>query len=158
MALTHSIPNQYDPAKVNLLLGGLIPYDVAPDTMYVMSKEEDSVIPSVGVLGEVAIARNRNNLGTLTLSLKQTSGFNATMMKWVTASYGSGIHFFPILLEDPASGIKMASTGWIQNQPDLSLGKEVSQLDWVIGIANIEYEIVPGTNLAAGEIASGLGL
>jgi hypothetical protein len=149
MALTNSIPRQYDPAKVVLLLGDVAPTDVAPDTMYVISKEEDTIMPTVGVLGEVALSRNRNNLGTLTISLKQTSPMNQIFMKWMTTSYVSGVHFFPVDLTDPASGIVMSTTGWIQTQPDFTLGKEVSQLDWVIGLANVEFEISTGANLVA---------
>ena len=147
MSLTNSLIRQYDPANVKLTLGGVSPTDVAPDTMYALSKEEDLIIPSVGVRGEVALAVNRNNMGTLTISLKQTSPMNETFMKWGTAiKVQDAIKFFNIYLEDPASGIIMQSVGWVQTQPDFSLGKEISQLDWVIGVANIEYEFKAGVN------------
>jgi hypothetical protein len=139
MALVNSIPRQYDPKSVILQLGGAEPTDVAPDTMYVLSKEEDRIMPSVGVLGEVALARNRNNVGTLTISLKQTSPMNQTFLKWYLLENASGIHFFDVQIDDPASGLKLNTGGWIQNQPDFTLGKEVSQLDWVIGLANVEF-------------------
>lgn len=138
MAIQNSIPRYYDPASVELHIGGVAPTDVAADTMYVVSKEEDRVLPVAGVLGEVAIARNRNQLGTLTISLKQTSPMNEVLMNWMTAS-AAGVFMFPVRLLDPASGIIMNTTGWIQTQPELSLGKEVGQLDWVIGLANCEF-------------------
>ena len=138
-ALANSIPRQYDPKEVKLILGGFEPTDVAPDTMYVLNKEEDIVIPSVGVLGEVAIARNRNSLGMLTLSLKNTSPFNKTLAAVIQGSDILGGYFFPIILKAPELGLTIATNGWIQTQPDYSAGKEVGQLDWVFGLANVEW-------------------
>lgn len=157
MALSNSIPRQYDPKAVLLQLGNVVPTDVAPDTMFTFNKEEDRVIPQVGVLGEVALARNRNELGMLTLSLKQTSPMNATLMTWYIAEE-TGAFFFPVYFEDPSSRIKLATTGWVQTQPDFALGKEVAQLDWVIGLANVQWELVPGTTVILDAIKQSLSL
>jgi hypothetical protein len=157
MALSNTIPRQYDPKSVILLLGDVVPTDVAPDTMFTLNKEEDRIIPQVGVLGEVALARNRNELGMLTLSLKQTSPMNSTLMFWYIAEE-AGAQFFPVYFEDPASGIKLVTTGWVQTQPDFALGKEVAQLDWVIGLANVQWELIPGSTLLVDRIRQSLGL
>jgi hypothetical protein len=157
MALSNSVPRQYDPKAVILLLSGVVPTDVAPDTMFTLNKEEDRIIPQVGVLGEVALARNRNELGMLTLSLKQTSPMNRTLLLWYLAEE-AGLQFFPVYFEDPSSGIKLATTGWVQTQPDFALGKEVAQLDWVIGLANVQWELVPGSTTIVDQITAGIGL
>jgi hypothetical protein len=144
MAITNSIPRQYDPKSVILTLGGVTPVDYAPDTMITISKDEDRVMPSVGVKGEVALARNRNELGTLTLALKQTSPTNESLLDWYLVEEG-GIFFFPVYFEDPSSGIRLVSSGWVQTQPDFAVGKEIAMLDWTIGIANVAWERIPGS-------------
>lgn len=130
----------YDPAFVVLVVGDTIPTDVAADTMYVVSKDEDRVMPLVGVKGEVAIAKNRNSLGTLTISLKQTSPTNQVLMNYYAATAAGGSDFiFNVTLVDPSSAIELNTQGWVQTQPEFTMGKEVSQLDWVIGLANADF-------------------
>lgn len=144
------IPKAYDPAQVNVTLGTVEPFDFAPDTKLVFSKTSDLILPQVGVDGAVAVAINHDNLGTLTLSLKNTSEFNKTLMQWTTAVRAqssltsTSTPFFPVLVKDPASNIKLDTFGWIQSQPDWTVGTEVGQLDWVIGLVDINFKVISG--------------
>lgn len=145
------IPRQYNPANVVLLLGGVQPVDIAPGTMYNISRNEDIIIPSVGVLGEVALATNQNKTGTLTVSLKNTSPTNSVLSSFAFIGEKTDIKFFPVVLEDKSSNMALVTMGWIQSQPDFTLGTEVGQMDWVIGLvsSSISPIVVEAAEIAA---------
>lgn len=132
----------YDPKNVTLLLGGVEPVDYAEDTAIEISKEEDRILKKVGVDGAVAIARNRNECGMITISLKNTSRTNQSLIDWYNQEE-TGIPWFDVSFVDPSSGIVLQTQGWVETQPTLSMAQEIMQLDWVIGVANVSYEVTP---------------
>jgi len=147
MSIQNAIPTAFDPRNVELLLGAVEPYDFAPDTKIVINKTEDLIIPQAGVDGTIAFSVNTNSLGTCTLSLKNTSKFNQTLMIWaaeLTKVSSDIIPFFLFSLKDPSSQLGIETYGWIQSQPDWTIGSEIGQLDWVIGLADARYKMFQG--------------
>lgn len=145
--IQNPIPTAFDPRQVECLIGGVEPYDFAPDTKMVINKTEDLIIPQSGVDGAAAFSINTNTLGTITLSLKNTSKFNETLMIWLaelTKLEADLVYFFPFYLRDPSSGIGIETYGWVQSQPDFTLGNEVGQLDWVIGLSDCRFKMFDG--------------
>lgn len=150
MAQFNAIPSSYNPLNTSLLIAALEPTDYAEGTKIVVSKNEDIVLPTVGVNGEVALAVNQNRTGTLTFSLKNTSSFNEIMTGLVQAQLAKNL-FFPVTLSDPATkGFDINSLAWVQTQPDYTLGQEIGQLDWVLGLV----DATSGNFGATGSIAS----
>lgn len=148
MAIT-SIPRAYDPLEVDLIIGGHEPTDYASGTKINVSKEENNILKTVGVDGDVALAVNRNNTGMLTFSLKNTSPSNKVMAAYLsTVNIGSGIGIFPVLIRDPSSGLQIETFGWYEVQPDLTFSQEVEQLDYVIGLADVTYKVFDGQSVA----------
>lgn len=139
MQIRNTAEGYYDPKNVTLLLGGIEPVDYAEDTAIVVSKNEDRILEKVGVDGSVAIARNRNETGTVTISLKNTSRTNRSLINFYNQEE-SGIPWFPVSLTDPSSGISLETQGWVKVQPDFSIAQEIMQLDWVIGVADISFD------------------
>ena len=147
MAIQNPIPTAYDPRNIEFLIGLIEPYDFAPDTKIVINKTEDLVIPQAGVNGTVAFSINTNTLGTATLSLKNTSKFNQNLMLWAAnlTQFDIGlVPFFSFQLKDPSSQLGIETYGWIQSQPDWTIGSEIGQLDWVIGLADARYKMFQG--------------
>lgn len=63
----------YDPKKVNVIVGGRAITGFASDGVVTVTKNEDSVTPSVGAKGDVAYSENANESGTVALTLMSTS-------------------------------------------------------------------------------------
>lgn len=157
MQIRNTLEGYYDPKNVTLLLGGVEPVDYAPGTAIVIAKDEDRILPSVGVDGAVAIARNRNEVGMITLSLKNTSRTNRVLINQY-AQEETGAPWFTVTFNDPSSGIGFSSQGWIQVQPDLTMAQEVEVMDWVIGVANVSFNQstnAQGTGVALEVVARG---
>lgn len=125
----------YDPTNVKLILGTYEPYGFAADSKITLARAEDLILPVVGTDNDLSVALNRNSLGTLTVTLQHTSPTNGVFANWHQLVKTTRIPYFPVLIEDPSSGLAIVSgVGWLQTQPELALGKEVSEMAWVIGI------------------------
>lgn len=123
----------FDASKVILLLGGYAPYGYATDTKIVVAKTGDINVPYAGTDGDVSIAYQRNKLGTLTISLQNTSDSNEVLSAFAAQTDQTGIVAFPVYLKDP-KGFGLNTIGWIQSQPDMTIGAEIQSVDWVIGL------------------------
>lgn len=126
-------PFAYDPKKVRLYLMTQRVFGFAEDTKIVVSRNEDNIYPHMGVDGELSAALSRNQSGVMTVSLQNTSAWNAYLSDWQKQASITGLVFFPVLLEG-SQGPGISTIGWIQKQPDLTYGTEVAQLDWEIGV------------------------
>ncbi len=123
----------FDPSEVVLLLGGWEPYGYADDTKINVTKTGDIIAPYSGTDGDVSLALQRNKLGTMTISLQSTSDANEVLCSWHEQMYITRIVAFPVYLSDP-KGFSIQTIGWIQSQPDMSIGTETGTVDWVIGL------------------------
>lgn len=125
--------NAYDPVKTILFLFGQRVSGFAADTKIVISRNNDNIIPHVGVDGEISNALSRDQSGVLTVSLQNTAAWNGYLAQWQKQASVTGLVFFPVQVEG-SQGLSLNTVGWIQKQPDLTYGTEVGQLDWEIGI------------------------
>lgn len=141
----------YDPSEVILLLGGWEPYGYADDTKITISKASDIVTPYSGTDGDVSLSLMRNKLGTLTISLQSTSGANEVLASWHEQMYLTRVVAFPVYLSDPA-GFSIQTVGWIQSQPDVSMGAETGTVDWVIGLKDATITRGVGVSTALGAL------
>lgn len=136
----------FDPSKVVLLLGGWEVYGFAEGTKIVINKTSDLVIPYVGTDGDVSLALQRNKIGTMTISLQNTSGANEVLTAYNQQMLLTGEVAFPVYMNDPKGFQIMATIGWLQTQPDMTIGSEIESVDWVIGLkdANLSYAPASG--------------
>lgn len=142
-------PNTYNPVDVKLIIAGIEPTDYAPGTKIAVSKSENNILPSVGVDGEVSLAVNQNRTGMLTFSLKNTSSFNAGMAAYqASVGLGTPAIFFPVAMSDPSSGLSIETFAWYEVQPDLSFSQEIDQLDYVLGLVDSTFKVLPGQAIA----------
>lgn len=123
----------YDPSQVILSLGGWEPWGFAADTKIVISKTNDIINPYAGTDGDVSLALSRNRLGTLTMSLQRTSPANEVLAAYAQTMYSTRQVAFPVYLEDPM-GYSLSTIGWIQAQPDDTIGETIQDNQWVIGL------------------------
>ena len=123
----------YDPSQVTLLLGGWAPYGFAADSKIVVTKTNDVINPYSGTDGDVSLALSRNRLGTMTISLQRTSGANEVFTAYHQQMYSTRQVAFPVYLKDPR-GFVIQTMGWIQSQPEDTIGDTIQTNDWVIGL------------------------
>lgn len=146
-------PYAYDPQKARLYMMTQRVTGFAADTKIVVARNEDNIIPHMGVDGELSAALSRNQSGILTVSLQNTSVWNGYLANWQKQASITGLIFFPVLLEG-SQGMGLSTVGWIQKQPDLTYGTEVGQMDWEIGI--LDAWLSPDTLYATGFGLAGL--
>ena len=123
----------YDPSNVTLTLGGWSPYGWSADTKIVVSKTNDIINPYSGTDGDVSLSLSRNRLGTMTLSLQRTSDANEIFTAFVQQGYTTREVAFTVYLEDPM-GYYISTIGWIQSQPEDTIGETIGENQWVIGL------------------------
>lgn len=123
----------YDPAKTLLFLFGQRVGGYAADTKIAIARNNDNIIPHVGVDGEISSALSRDQSGVMTISLQNTAVWNGYLAQWQKQASITGKIYFPVQLEG-SQGLSLTTVGWIQKQPDLTYGTEVGQMDWEIGI------------------------
>jgi len=63
----------YDPKKVTVIVGGRTITGFAADGIVTITKNEDSVTPSVGAKGDVTYSENANESGTVALMSTSSS-------------------------------------------------------------------------------------
>ena len=81
----------YDPKKVTVIYDGMVITGFADDSMIEAEKNEDNITPHVGVLGEVSIAINADNTGTVTLHLANTFPFIEILSDKARANTGAAL-------------------------------------------------------------------
>lgn len=123
----------YDPSNIVLSLGGWEPYGFAADTKITITKSNDIINPYGGVDGDTSLALSRNRMGTMTISLQRTSDANEILSTYVQTMYSTREVAFNVYLEDPR-GYYISTIGWIQSQPDDTMGDTITTNDWVIGL------------------------
>lgn len=123
----------YDPEAVTLLIGGYAPTGFAADTKITITKAAELIAPYVGVDGDVSLAIDRNTIGTMSIHLQNTSPSNVVIAAFARVASTTGVVAFPVMLIDP-QGAKMVTNGWIQSQPEMTVGSTVGVMSWVIGL------------------------
>lgn len=67
------MPQTYDPKKVTVIVNGVTLTGYASDSVITATRNEDSVLPAVGIHGDVAYAINNNRSGNIAMNFMSTS-------------------------------------------------------------------------------------
>jgi len=112
----------YDPKKVTVIYDGMVITGFADDSMIEAEKNEDNITPHVGVLGEVSVAINADNTGTVTLSLASTSPFIKILAEKARANTVAPLS----IVDMNENGVNVGGTeAVIIKAPNVTIGKEV---------------------------------
>lgn len=123
----------YDPKKVTLIFDGEVITGMADDSMIKAEKSEDSMIPHVGVKGEVSVAVNGDNTGKITISLASTSPHNRTLTQKASSKTVAAIS----IVDMNEGGVSVSgSEAVIIKPPDVTYGKEVANQEVVFFVAD----------------------
>ena len=125
----------YDPKEVTVNFGGFNLSGYAPGTFVVVARADNEIWKSqAGAGGEVARTKNNNKIGTVTLTLKQTSP-SRTQLDLLKNSPAP----LPLLVRNNSDKkfIAEAAEAWIKTDPDNEFGDEESAVEYVIECADL---------------------
>ncbi len=121
---------EYDPQKVQVIVGAAPVSGFAPGTFITVEQDENNFSTRVGADGEVTRTRLSNRMAVMNLTLLATAVFNAVL---------SGLEqtevIFPVLLKDGATIIS-AGEAWVEKPPGFERsGDDSSDTEWIIRLA-----------------------
>jgi structural protein KPP10_ORF10 len=132
----------YDPKEIFVTIGGAAMQGFADGTFVTLDRNEDAFSTVSGADGIVARVKSNNRAGTLTLSLQQTSLSNDILSGFALLDEISNTGTFPILIKDnQGTSLIFSATGWVQKMPAVEYSKDISNREWVIGLADLTYFI-----------------
>lgn len=127
----------YNPKDVTVIYDGMVITGFAKDSMVKAEKNEDNMIPHVGVLGEVSVAINADNTGTVTLSLASTSPFIKILADKARANIIAPLS----VVNMNRYGVNVGGTqAFIVKAPDVSISKEVESQDVQFFVADYDVD------------------
>ena len=111
----------YDPKKVTVIVGGRTITGFAADGIVTITKNEDSVTPSVGAKGDVTYSENANESGTVALTLMSTSS-SLSYLREIEAKRRA----VSVNISDANAFTLAADNCRVMKMPDLARQKEQS--------------------------------
>lgn len=123
----------YDPADVLGTLGPVIFSGYADGTFLSVEKAEDTFSVSIGASGHQTRVRNRNESGTVTLTLQASSRVNDALSTLHNLDLISNSGKAPLLIKD-AEGTTLvaAEDAWVKKIPAVEFSKDMPTRTWVI--------------------------
>lgn len=125
----------YSPKEVSIIIGSHIVDNWEEVTVV---KDEDDNLFSTGADGEVAVTENANELGTISITIKQTSKSNL-----ILSALGKGA-VLPITIADKSGkSLHMIPLSKRVKAPDAAYGKEAGDREWAYR-GSLEINIAGG--------------
>ena len=124
----------YDPQDVNVIVNGVVLTGLAEGTFLSIEREEESYTAYVGAKGEVARAVNANKMGTITVTLEQTSPSNSYLRRLANSNAT-----FPVSVVDQNSNETSGGNDALIQQPAIKeFGDEISTREWTFVVPELE--------------------
>lgn len=138
----------YDPKKVKVIVGGVPMSGFADGTFMTVARENDSFTKVSGADGIVSRAKSNDKSGSATLTLAQTSPSNDVLTGFSQADELSNNGVVPVLVQDfSGRSTYVSAFGWVRKPPDGEFGKEITNREWIIDLADLD--VFTGGNLEA---------
>lgn len=132
----------YDAAQVVVTVNGAEISGYADGTFITIEREEQSFTKVVGADGTTSRAKSNNRSGSMTITLAQTSPSNELLSSLLAADELSNEGVFPVIVKDTSGESRFFSaTGWVQGLPSIEYGKEIANREWVIDLADMEFNV-----------------
>lgn len=129
--------NQVGTYKVKSLIcviGGVIVDGWADNDYITVKYDQPRTQTREGADGGVGIAVTESRLGTIEITLLQTSTVNDAL----TALFSDASRRYPFTLSDGSgSSVFTSSDAWIQDTPEANFGTDIKDRRWVLRAANL---------------------
>ena len=132
----------YDSKEVNLIIEGVAITGEAEGTWITAQRTEDDFTEHVGARGEVAIAETNNFTGEISVTLDVTSPSNAYLYGLAMRRGKRAIVSSAIVDANEDGGIRVsASQSRVRRPANYESSNEITQREWVIFCANLEFAV-----------------
>lgn len=123
----------YDPKSVVLTLGTHIVSGYADGTFITAARNNQMFTLQSGASGETSRSKSSDFSGTLELVLMQTSISNDFLQSKASLDELNNAGKFTVgLLDENGTTIISAVEAWVQQQPSVEFGKELSERTWTL--------------------------
>ena len=124
----------YDPSQVSIIVGGTI---IKSWNKVAVAKDEDDWSFSAGTSGEVTRTKNLNRLGTITITLPQTSKDNASL-----SAFSISDSLLSCIVKD-ASGasLHVMPEGTVVKPANSEYAKESGEREWAVKGSLVEMTV-----------------
>lgn len=132
----------YDPKLVVLAVGGVPIYGFADGTFINASRSNDSFSKVSGPDGIVTRAKSNDKSGELTITLQQSSLSNDVLNGYAVLDELANAGVVPVVVKElNGTTLLFGAEGWVRKPADVEYGKEVSNREWVIDVAEFEFAV-----------------
>ncbi|MGE7121802.1 phage structural protein [Peribacillus sp. NPDC046944] len=124
----------YDASLITTTLNNMIVTGYKKGTFVTANMDEDRVSVESNAQGEASWSLNNSKLGTVTLTLNQTSPFNKILNGYVNSKT-----FFPIYVDDPVNKERRGGTqGIVTKSADATYSDGIEARSYTIKVGDFE--------------------
>ena len=135
--------NNYDPKRVVVYYQGIRLEGFMDGTFVTAEYDEDNFEGFSGADGDVTRIRNRNEMGTVTITLTQSSPSNDSLAAQHEVDLLSGVGYGALMVKDlNGTEFVTAAQAWIKKAATVSFADGVEGREWAFGCAKIK--VSPG--------------
>lgn len=125
-----------------ILVGGVRMQGFADGEGFTLELDDDLYSKTTGADGDVARARRHGRAGNAKITLMQSSPSNDILTGFAVADILNNAGVVPLMVKDLLGTTAIfAAYAWVKKPPAVALGKEVTNREWMLDIANVELFI-----------------
>lgn len=147
MALSNRATS-FNPAEVDVIVGGLTITGFADGTSIEIEQDEDSFSKTTGSNGEVSRNMINNRGGKMVFTLLQGSESNLVLSNFHNIDVNTGAGAVPAIIKDNSGdSLAEATTAWVLKPAKVEYGTEHSARVWTLDCAQLIQTIAGNTVL-----------
>ncbi len=127
----------FDPKDVVVIVGGSIIGGFADGEFIRVSRSSDAYTKVTGSDGVISRSKSNDRSGEMTIILAQTSPSNDVLSLIHAADEATNAGVVPVAVRDLSGRSTFVSAfAWIRKSPDASFGKEITNREWTLDLAD----------------------
>lgn len=137
-----SQPITYAPGQVVVSFLGNILTGFGDEIVKVTPSSEGGFTKVMGADGEVARRQSADESGEISVTLKQTSGSNATLQAiYARDQLGVVPQVGALLISDNNGNVLWSAEAWIRILPEVTRAKEITDMVWIFDCSTLKMEL-----------------
>lgn len=129
---------KYNAAEVSVIFGSRAIHGFAADSMVTVERDNDAFTAQEGVDGEVTRSASNSKLGTVTITLMQSSDDNDYFSGIAVSDELTGKGAQALMIRDKnGRTLHTSPAAWIKKQPSNAFNKEAEGREWMIAAAEL---------------------
>lgn len=135
----------YNAGEVQVIVGTRRLKGLAEGSFVKVARAEDSFKERVGADGEVTRSATNNKMGTIEVTLEQSSEDNAYLQQLMNTDENTKNGLVPAkVMDSSGTYVAIGAESWIRKPADLDLGRDAKERTWIVVSASLD--IIGGGN------------